>query len=106
MVRGRVTLTLATLDSIVKEPTDLYKVGGFLYQFDQRKVSQSARLLFQAVIDADEGLKALAAGRVDAVIYDAPIVRYLVHHEYSDELALLPVSLLPSQKDPCLLQTD
>ena len=32
----------------------------------------------------------LVAGQVDAVVYDAPILQYLIHQKYSDKLALVP----------------
>jgi ABC-type amino acid transport substrate-binding protein len=47
---------------------------------------------FRAVADADQALQLLAAGAVDAVVYDAPILRYRVRQQYEDQLAVLPGS--------------
>jgi polar amino acid transport system substrate-binding protein len=38
----------------------------------------------------DEALAALAAGQVDAVVYDAPILRYEVRQRYGSTLTVLP----------------
>ena len=53
----------------------------------------AARLDFRAEADLQQALDALARGEVDAVVYDAPILRYRVRHEYSDQLAVLPGSV-------------
>ena len=45
---------------------------------------------YQSVANVEEALKTLAAGRVDAVVYDAPVLQYLIHQQYSDYLTLLP----------------
>lgn len=36
-------------------------------------------------------LKALQAGQLDAVVYDAPILRYTIDQEFRDDLAVLPI---------------
>lgn len=41
------------------------------------------------------GLEALADGRVDAVVYDAPILRYLVNREMDADLEVLPREFEP-----------
>ncbi len=85
------SLTLSTLNSSIRGPEDLFKVkvasvdnstsGNYL---NRKGIS------FQTLADPAEGLKALAAGQVDAVVYDAPILQYLIHQTYSGELAMLP----------------
>lgn len=42
-----------------------------------------------------DALKALAEGQVDAVVYDAPILRYLVNRELEAELEVLPREFEP-----------
>jgi len=41
------------------------------------------------VDELDEALEDLAAKRVDAVVYDAPLLRYEVLNRYSDKLQVL-----------------
>jgi ABC-type amino acid transport substrate-binding protein len=38
------------------------------------------------------GLKALARGEIEAFVYDAPILRYLVKTELSERVRVLPVT--------------
>ena len=85
------SLTLSTLGSLISGPKDLYnvKVATVSLSTSEKYLNQQG-ISFQTVNDAEEGLKALAAGRVDAVVYDAPILQYLIHKKYSDDLALLP----------------
>jgi ABC-type amino acid transport substrate-binding protein len=45
---------------------------------------------YETVPNITEALDQLAAGQVDAVIYDLPILRYLVNADYAHELRVLP----------------
>jgi polar amino acid transport system substrate-binding protein len=36
------------------------------------------------------GLRAIEAGEIEALIFDAPILRYLIHHELKGGLEVLP----------------
>ena len=85
------SLTLSTLGSIISGPKDLYnvKVATVSHSTSEKYLNQQG-ISFQTVINAEEGLKALAAGRVDAVVYDAPILKYLIHLKHSDDLVMLP----------------
>jgi polar amino acid transport system substrate-binding protein len=85
------SLTLSTLGSLISGPEDLYnvKVATISHSTSEKYLNRQG-ISFQTVINAEEGLKALAAGRVDAVVYDAPILQYLIHQKYSDDLAMLP----------------
>ncbi|MBW2689790.1 MAG: transporter substrate-binding domain-containing protein [Deltaproteobacteria bacterium] len=85
------SLTMSSLSSVVKGPKDLYnvKVATVGSSTSEKYLNQQG-ISFQKVISTEEGLKALAAGHVDAVVYDAPILQYLIHQKYSDKLALVP----------------
>lgn len=41
----------------------------------------------------DQSLQDLAAGRVDAVVYDAPLLRWDIQQRYANQLAVLPFTL-------------
>jgi ABC-type amino acid transport substrate-binding protein len=43
---------------------------------------------FETPLDA---LQALKDGNVDAVVYDAPMLRYKINEQFRDELAVLPI---------------
>jgi polar amino acid transport system substrate-binding protein len=45
------------------------------------------------VLDGDQLLPALQSGKIDAVINDGPILSYLIHTRYPDELVVLPIHL-------------
>jgi ABC-type amino acid transport substrate-binding protein len=51
-----------------------------------------ARLEFRAEADLHQALVTLARGDVDAVVYDAPILRYQVWQGFRDRLKVLPVT--------------
>ena len=85
------SLTMTTLSSIVNGPEDLYGVKVMTVgSSTSEKYLNRQGISFQTVISTEEGLNALAAGHVDAVVYDAPILQYLIHQKYSDKLALVP----------------
>ncbi len=84
-------LTLSNLNSLVKGPKDLAKVKvASVGNSTSGNYLQRQGISFQTLTDPAEGLKALAAGQVDAVVYDAPILKYLIHQTYSNELNMLP----------------
>ena len=85
------SLTLTTMKSVINRPEDLSKVKVVTVgDSTSEKYLHRQGISFQKVMDVEEGLKALAAGHVDAVVYDAPILQYLMHQKYSDTLALVP----------------
>jgi ABC-type amino acid transport substrate-binding protein len=77
------SLMLSTLGSLISGQEDLYnvKVATVSHSTSEKYLNQKG-VSFQTVIDAEEGLKALAAGRVDAVVYDVLILQYLIHEKY------------------------
>jgi len=50
----------------------------------------SQRITFERYDSAIEGLKAVAAGELDAMVYDAPVLRYLISNELNGTLRVLP----------------
>jgi ABC-type amino acid transport substrate-binding protein len=85
------SLTLARLETDIQGPDDL----------PGRRVasvadSSSAAYLRKAGIPAvafgsvAEAIDALAAGRADAVVYDAPLLRYHAAHRYKGRIGVLP----------------
>lgn len=85
------SLTVSSLESPVRGPSDLPKVrvasipGSTSGQYLQRHGVGFVR--FGGPQDA---VGAVAAGRADAAVYDAPILRYLVKTSYQGRLQVLP----------------
>ena len=85
------TLTVAHLDVPVKGPQDLSKVHvGAVAGTTGEIYLQFHRISYTAYKTAGEGLGAVKAGSIEALVYDAPILRYLIHHEFQGDLEVLP----------------
>ena len=85
------SLTLSTLNSIINGPGDLHKVKvASVVNSTSEKYLYRQGISFQTVADPAAGLKALATGQIDAVVYDAPLLQYLIHQHYPDQLTMLP----------------
>lgn len=85
------TMTVTQLQSRIAGPNDLRRVrvatveGSTAEAYLRRR-----RLSSRGVGDAREALELLRDGRVDAVVYDAPILRYEVLENFGGELFVLP----------------
>ena len=51
---------------------------------------QEQHISFDAYKTLLEGLSAIAKGRIDAFVYDEPILRYLINKEFHGKLQVLP----------------
>jgi ABC-type amino acid transport substrate-binding protein len=85
------TMTIARLESAIKGPDDLVnvRVGTVANATSEvflrnRKVACSS---YPALLD---GLHDLAGNRIDAMVYDAPMLSYWVHHEALEDITVLP----------------
>ncbi len=87
------TLTLARLESAVQSPRDLNDVrvasvtGSTSADYLERE-----GIAFRRFETLEDCLEALQAGQFDAVVYDAPILRYLCLTQFPGELEVLPAS--------------
>lgn len=84
-------LTLSQLGYEIKGPQDLrgQRVGTLANSTSAAYLRQ--RQISVAEFDsAEDALDALANGRVDAVVYDEPILRYRVHKRGDNKLRVLP----------------
>ncbi len=85
------TLTVNRLESAIKGPEDLVRV-----RVATVTASTSAAYLdrhhikYREVPTVLEGLQLVAAGDLDAMVYDAPIMRYLAQHDLGGAVAVLP----------------
>jgi len=85
------SLTVTQLESPVKGPKDLPKVRvGTLVHTTSASYLENNRISFRSYKTPVEALKEIVDGKLDAFVYDAPILRYLVHKEFPGRLDVLP----------------
>ncbi len=83
-------LTLTQLESKVSGPEDLPKVSvGSVPGSTSASYLGRAGLSFREYDSLEEGLGAIAAGDLDAVVYDAPILRYLATKDFRASVRVL-----------------
>ncbi|UCG11723.1 MAG: transporter substrate-binding domain-containing protein [Deltaproteobacteria bacterium] len=88
-------LTVTQLKSPVQGPEDLPKVRvGTVADTTSEAHLQESHLSFTSYKTAPEGLRAIAAGKIQALVYDAPILRYLINKKFKGELEVLPKTFL------------
>ncbi len=84
------SLTVSKLGTAVQGPQDLVNVRvGSIPNTTSAAYLVEARISFQQFSSAEEGLEALGRGKVDAFVYDAPVLRYLVNKDYPGILTVL-----------------
>jgi ABC-type amino acid transport substrate-binding protein len=89
-------LTLSSIDGRVTGPDDLADVRVASVADSTSAHYLEARGLGFAPFDSPQAaLEALAADAVDAVVYDAPILRYLVAQNFNADLDVLAVTFEP-----------
>ena len=85
------TLTVAHLDVPVKGPQDLSKVHvGAISDTTGETYLRDNGISFTSYQTVSEGLRAIKEGSIEALVYDAPILRYLIHQEFQGDLEVLP----------------
>ena len=84
-------LTVSQLESPVRGPGDLPKVR--IGSIDNSTAAQyliTRGINYKGYATPLDGLKAIEAGQIDAMVYDAPILRYLVNTMNSGNIRVLP----------------
>ena len=85
------SLTVTKLEAPVKGPEDLPKVRvATLADTTSASYLVNNRISFRTYKTPQEALKTIAGGRIDAFVHDAPILRYLIHREFTGRLYVLP----------------
>lgn len=84
-------LTLTELRSQISGPADLANVRlATVEDSTSAKYLRTRRLYARTHADVLSALNALADGACDAVVYDAPLLRYQVHRRFEETLFVLP----------------
>jgi ABC-type amino acid transport substrate-binding protein len=88
------TLTVTQLETVIKGPEDLPKVTvGTIANTTGESYLKQIQLSFRSYGSPQEGLAALKEGKIQALVYDAPILRYYIHQNYIGSLEVLPYRL-------------
>jgi ABC-type amino acid transport substrate-binding protein len=86
-------LTLTQLRSKISGPNDLSRVKvASVEGSTSADYLRSRHIMFAKYPDVDTALANLVADRCDAVVYDAPILKYQTFQKYSGEAFVLPVT--------------
>lgn len=88
------SLTVSQLESVIKGPEDLPKVTvGTIVNTTSESYLKQIHISFLSYQSPQEGLAALKEGKIQAMVYDAPILRYYIHQNYIGSLEVLPYRL-------------
>ncbi|KMQ51494.1 extracellular solute-binding protein, family 3 [Chitinispirillum alkaliphilum] len=85
------TLTVAAIDYGISGPQDLYRVKtGTVYNTTSADYFSDRGMRPQLFDSVNDALIALAEGEIEALVYDEPILTYLINRQYSGKLSVLP----------------
>lgn len=86
-------LTVQQLESSIRGPDDLATVSVATVPGSTSALYLTRRgLAFREVADVATGMKQVAAGELDAIVYDAPILQYTAKQALGDSIAVLPTT--------------
>lgn len=83
-------LTVSQLESAIQGPEDLPKIRvGTVSDSTSESYLQKRRVGYKEYLTPQEGLESLAKGEIDAMVYDATILRYLANNEFKGRIGVL-----------------
>jgi len=87
------SLTAERLAGVVRGPEDLpsVRVGSIAGSASDERLTAD-RVTFRSFENVSAGFDAIVAGRIDAFVYDAPLLRYLAKSEYEGKVMVLPAT--------------
>lgn len=89
------SLTVTQLEPLVKGPEDLTKVRvGTIAHSTGESYLRDNRIGFQTYKTVFEGVQAILEDKIQALVYDAPPLRYLINQEFKGRLQVLPNTFL------------
>ncbi|MBT0586264.1 transporter substrate-binding domain-containing protein [Alteromonas sp. SM 2104] len=85
------SLTVSQLSSSIQGTDDLYGAKVVtLENSASAKFLSAIKVKHQSTTDLSEALTRLQDQEIDAVVYDKPILRYLVNQQFGDDILILP----------------
>jgi ABC-type amino acid transport substrate-binding protein len=89
------SLTVSQLETVIKGPDDLPNVSvGSIANTTGESYLKQIQISSRSYASPQEGLTALKEGKIQALVYDAPILQYYIHQNYVGSLEVLPYRLL------------
>lgn len=89
-------LTINSLENSIQSEADLVRVQvASLAGSSSSDYLESRRIVYRAYPSILEGLQALANAEVDAMVYDEPLLRYLILENFRNQLAVLDIIFEP-----------
>lgn len=89
------SLTVSQLEPLVQGPQDLPKARvGTIPDTTSAQYLEDKIISFERYRTSQEGLEAIARGEIDAFVYDAPLLRYLINQKFRGRLVVLPNTFL------------
>jgi ABC-type amino acid transport substrate-binding protein len=86
-------LTVTELRSQISGPADLSRAKvATVAASTSADYLRSRHIMFSEFPDVDSALDNLVAGQCDAVVYDAPILKYQTHQSYAGDAFVIPVT--------------
>lgn len=86
-------MTVGRLQSYIAGPADLARVRiATIADSTSADYLKSRRIRFTAFPDVSNALEALTVGRIDAVVYDAPVLQHRILHDGNSDLYVLPTT--------------
>ncbi len=87
------SLTVNQLSSVINSPDDLYDAKVATVENSSSTSFLSSRDIgYREVATIDKAMKLLYDEKIDAVVYDMPIMQYLINQEKPDNVKILPQS--------------
>ena len=84
-------LTVESLHPLIDGPEDLPSVDvGSVADSTAATYLTKQRVQHRDFADVDQGLQAVANGKIDALVYDSPLLRYSIRARYQGDVTLVP----------------
>ncbi|MCA9401195.1 MAG: transporter substrate-binding domain-containing protein [Candidatus Omnitrophica bacterium] len=84
-------ITVSQLESSINGMEDLYDVKvGTVESSSAANQLEEFQIRFNSFSNLNDALMDLSLGKLDAVVYDAPLLQYVINDRYSDQLRVLP----------------
>jgi polar amino acid transport system substrate-binding protein len=88
--------TVSQLERDVRQPEDLRMLRvATVKDTTSETTLREMRIAYRAEPDLDGAIQRVLTDRADALVYDAPVLRYLVNKEYQDRLRVLALRFHP-----------
>ena len=90
------TLTITQLETSIEGPKDLVDVSvGTVKGSTSARFLVKNRISYKAFDTVQEGLRALDKKKIEAMVYDAPILKFLINQDYNKKLVVVPNTFEP-----------